>query len=74
MTQKDNILEFLKTGNPISPLQALNWYGCFRLGAIIFSLKQEGWDIESKINTGNKKYAIYRLKTKTESNGQQVMI
>ena len=59
MTQKENILNHLKVYGSITPLSALQSYGVFRLGAIVHKLRQEGMDIKTNINKGDKKYAIY---------------
>lgn len=66
-TQQENILEHLKISGPITPLEALNLYGSFRLSAIIFNLRAEGHDIETKmIERNGKHFALYALKTKPE--------
>lgn len=65
-TQKQAIKEWLLSGKPITPLDALEHFGCFRLGAYIFNLKKEGMeiDVDKSVDprTG-KRYATYRLKT-----------
>ncbi|AIL33108.1 helix-turn-helix domain-containing protein [Basilea psittacipulmonis] len=62
MAQAEQILEFLKKGNPITPIDALNLFGCFRLGARIFDLRREGYNIVTEIvEDGEKHYARYRL-------------
>ena len=64
------ILRHLETGQEINPLQALTLYGVYRLGAIIFNLKDEGHNIVSRLEyfdkpTGRKgHYAVYRLEGK----------
>lgn len=64
ITQKELILKYLQDGNKITPLEALNKFGCFRLGAVIFTLKQDGWDIETKmVANGRKHFAQYELKS-----------
>jgi hypothetical protein len=47
MTEAQNlqILNYLKTGKTITPLQALQMFGCFRLAARIYDLKNKGWPI-----------------------------
>lgn len=61
------VLEHLKTGAEINPLEALSLYGIYRLGAIIFILRDEGYDISSRLEffkkpSGRKgHYAVYRL-------------
>ena len=42
LSQCDRILTHLQSGKTINPLQALNLYGCFILGARIYDLKQAG--------------------------------
>lgn len=64
MTQSDDILQHLRTIGPITPLDALEAYGCFRLGARILDLKKRGHRIETerfKTNSG-KVVARYHLK------------
>jgi hypothetical protein len=45
MTQNKQILHYLKTGKSITPLEALYQFGCLRLSARIFELKEKGWPI-----------------------------
>jgi hypothetical protein len=53
----------MKMGRAITPLEALNMYGCFRLSAVIYDLKKEGYNIQSKMvdNQNGKKFAQYTL-------------
>lgn len=60
-SQKQQILDYLLEGNEITPIDALNMFGCFRLGARIADLKRDGYDIKTRIAKGGKNYAIYRL-------------
>lgn len=63
-TQKDAILGYLMAGNTITPLEALDKFGCFRLADIIFKLKKDGYNIETaRIKDGDKWYARYKLIT-----------
>nr|DAN55810.1 MAG TPA: helix-turn-helix domain protein [Caudoviricetes sp.] len=63
-TQSNQILEYMRQGNSITPLEALNLFGCMRLGARIYDLSQAGHVIHREMvhdqRTG-KKYASYRL-------------
>jgi hypothetical protein len=64
MTPQDKaILNHLQTGATISGLEALNRFGCFRLGARIHELKKAGYPIESKkVKSENgKHYSQYSL-------------
>lgn len=47
-TQKQFILQHLQQYGFIEPLTALREYGCYRLGAIIFVLRKEGYDISTE--------------------------
>ena len=57
-SQLHKILNYLQLGYSISPIDALNMFGCFRLGARIFDLKQIGYDIAKQMVNG---YAVYSL-------------
>ena len=48
-TQAQQILAWLEAGNTLTPTQALNKFGCFRLGARIYDLKKAGHDIRTEI-------------------------
>tara|TARA_B100001250_G_scaffold22653_1_gene19091 strand:- start:12280 stop:12480 length:201 start_codon:yes stop_codon:yes gene_type:complete len=48
MTQNDMILVALKNGERVTPLSALQNFGCFRLSARIWDLRNEGHPISKK--------------------------
>lgn len=62
-SQASAILQHLKEGNGITPIDALNLFGCFRLGARIADLKKMGYDIVTeRIKVEGGKYvARYHL-------------
>ena len=61
-SQKENILEYLQIGNKITPLEALYQFGSFRLSAVIFELRQEGFNIIThKKKVDEKTFAEYEL-------------
>lgn len=61
-TQKQQIKKHLESRKTITPIQALNKYGCFRLAAVIYNLKAEGLKIVTEIQfEGKKQFAKYRL-------------
>ena len=63
-TQKEAILRHLQSGRAITPLEALELYGCFRLGARIWELRDEGYEIKSEnVKQGKKTFASYGLKS-----------
>ena len=55
VSQAKNILAHLVQHKTITPLEAINQYGCFRLSAVIFNLKKDGHEIETQIIKKNKK-------------------
>ena len=62
-SQSAMILEYLKEGNGITPIDALNLFGCFRLGARIADLKKLGYNIVTEmVAVGDgKRVAKYHL-------------
>jgi hypothetical protein len=72
MSQTTQILNHLKEGNTLSPLEALDMFGCLRLGARIWELRHgeyDGtcYDITEEPHEG-KQYAIYRLREHKQIN------
>lgn len=63
-TQNQRIKEYLENGHKLTPLEALNLFGCFRLASRISDLKKQGMNIKTEMvtdaNTG-KQYASYSL-------------
>ena len=70
MSQQDRILYHLSSGHSITPLEALELFGCFRLSSVIHRLKKdfdldiitiirEKYDQEEQ---GVKRYAEYHLR------------
>ena len=63
MSQELEILMELKRGNKITPLDALEKFGVFRLGARILELRRQGYPVITemkKLNNG-KRIAEYRM-------------
>lgn len=62
-TQNAMILAHLRAGNEITPLEALEKFGCLRLAARISDLRATGQNIDSRIHHGpnGKRFAAYRL-------------
>ena len=62
LTQNQQILDYLKSGKTITPLTALNKFGCFRLSARIFNLREQGNAIITKnVTRKGKTFAEYSL-------------
>jgi hypothetical protein len=62
-SQTDMVLLYLQQGYPLTPLEALQKFGCLRLSGRIYDLRKMGYDIwEELIETpGGKHVAEYRL-------------
>ncbi len=61
-SQCQRILAYLRSGHTLTPIQALRKFGCFRLGARCWDLKQDGYPIKSeRVRRGNKVFARYSL-------------
>ena len=62
-SQTDLILEWMLAGNSITPLEALEKFKCFRLGARIADIKARGYLVYSEFVTtpSEKKVKQYHL-------------
>lgn len=62
MSKKDMVLRHLLTGKSITQKEAIESYGAFRLSGIIYDLRNEGFDIATKlIPLKRSQYAQYKL-------------
>lgn len=62
-SQTKQLKKWLKSGRSISPLQALNQLGIYRLASRCHDLRNEGMDIETKmIYQYPVKFAQYKLR------------
>ena len=59
MSQRSKILSHLKRHKTITPIQALNDFGCLRLAARIQELRESHTIITERASNG--RYAIYKL-------------
>jgi hypothetical protein len=60
--QSLQIMKYLATGKPITAIQALNKFGCFRLAARIHEMRSEGLAINEKtINKNGKRFSQYQI-------------
>ena len=64
MSQNKQIADYLNKGKKLTPIDALNKFGCFRLAARIADLRNEGMNIVTNtIKLQNKKQiAQYSIK------------
>ena len=63
-SQRKSVQNWLLAGHTITPIEALNMFGAFRLSAIIFVLKNDyDMDIETEMvyEDDGKRYAKYYL-------------
>ena len=68
MSQKEQILQYLQQHGTITPIEALNEIGSFRLSARIAELREEGYHIETNmVQQNGKEFAEYKLITETQS-------
>ena len=59
--QRDRIEADLKAGKTITPIDALEKYGCYRLAARIAELRKDGLEITTYQDPSNNMYAQYSL-------------
>lgn len=75
MTQEKKILDYMYAGNKLTPLEALNKFGCFRLASVIHSAKKKGHNIKSRmVSSNNKHFAEYSIEIFVNKNGQLELI
>ena len=60
-SQRDMIRDALLSGRVISPIDALDNFGCYRLSSVIYDLRREGLDIITYTNPEQRIYAEYSL-------------
>ena len=62
MNQEQQILNHLREGNAVTPLLALEKFGCMRLASRVHRLREQGYKIETRHKRSNDKvYAEYYL-------------
>ena len=65
MTQNQNILNHMKNGGKITPLQAYFNFGCLRLAARIQDLENKGHKIDNEwVKEGKVRFKRYWMETK----------
>ena len=55
-TQTEAILAHLKSGKTITPMDALNLYGCMRLGARIFDIRAMGYNVFMELKSVRNRF------------------
>ncbi len=61
MSQTAQIAAYLKKGHKLTPIEALERFGCFRLAARVHELNRQGMNIKSELRrfNGEKRAAVY---------------
>lgn len=64
MSQNNDIVIYLQKGKKITPIEALNKFGCFRLASRISDLRADGYKIHTDmvVTKSKKRIAQYSLK------------
>lgn len=67
-TQDAQVIRHLMSGKSLTPIEALDLYGSFRLSSIIYRLRDRGYDIRTEMVTIRKgtRVARYTLIQKKE--------
>ena len=61
-SQCKRIATYLKGGGILTPMDALDMFGCFRLSARIADIRKMGYNVKTRIVSSNRKnYAEYYL-------------
>ena len=63
MSQKEQVLKYLKEHESITSIQAFKKFNVTRLSSIIFNLREEGYDITTEYRKGKNRgvYGAYWL-------------
>jgi len=63
LSQTDSIKKHLRTMGTITSWEAIQTYGATRLSAIIYNLRNNGWDIDSTDEPNSNGKGIHTLYT-----------
>ena len=58
MTQTDQILHALQQGERLTPIDALDRFGCFRLSARVCDIERMGYKVDRQIVQG-RRFKVY---------------
>ena len=59
MTQEQRILEYLKVFGSITSWEAIKEFGATRLSAVIYNLRNKGYNIETRYVTKKNRFGEY---------------
>lgn len=57
-SQREQILQYLKNGNSITQMEAIEMFGCTRLAARINEIRDAGYPIKSKMISSKNRYGV----------------
>ena len=61
-TQYALVRKHLMSGKTLTPIQALEKFGCYRLAAVINKLRKDGYQINTELMKGQEhSYAKYKI-------------
>ena len=70
MNQTEMILDYIQKNGSITPLEALQELGCFRLGARVWEIRSSGIPVEMEmVEENGKRYAKYYIKKSRPADG-----
>lgn len=55
-SQTEDVIKFMKEHGSITSMDAIKNFGATRLSAIIFNLRKNGYDIETRMEVGKTRY------------------
>lgn len=58
MSQNEMILDYLRQNGSITQAEAISQFGCYRLGARIYDLKQRGHKVIKTIEKGQNRFGL----------------
>lgn len=62
ISQTQSIINWLEQGKSITPIEALNEFGCFRLAARIGDIRKLGYEVKTEmVSVGGKSWASYDI-------------
>lgn len=64
LSKRQQIINHLQSGQPLSSWECIQLYRHTRLGAVIHELRQQGWDITTQMRENAQKdghHAVYHL-------------
>lgn len=56
LTQYDRVLDHLQRNGKLSQKQAIRLFGAYRLSAIIYRLRKDGYNISSTFKSGKNRF------------------